>query len=291
MKDTDWKILSELYKTPNMTKVASMVSMSQPSLSKRLKHMEEEFDMQIIGREKNSLYFTKAGAYLAKQAERYLALQKETQETLKELKSEEETLRVGSAYTYSKFQLTNVIADYMETNPQTGIQVINEKSNVLYRKTLEESVDVSFVRGDYEGSVNRILVAKDQAYIVTRDPFRREMLKEMPMIDYETNDKTSQLIDAWWNGQMGEQIDEVEKSAITVNYLDLAWNMVREGAGYLCCFLPADFKNTDHMYLTPLMDLEECPVQRNTWCIYPKGKTLRGSLERFIQYIQMNVAL
>lgn len=291
MRDTDWKILSELHKTPNMTKVASMVSMSQPSLSKRLKHMEAEFGMQIINREKTGLYFTKAGEYLAKQAERYLSLQRETQEMIRQMKSEEETIRVGSAYTYSKFQLTDVIADYMEVNPHSGIQVVNEKSNVLFRRILDESLDISFVRGDYEGSVNRILVAKDQAYIVTRDPFCPKQLEELPMIDYETNDKTSQLIDAWWSRKMGEHVESVEKSAITVKYLDLAWNMVREGVGYLCCFLPEDFKNRDNLYLTPLLDQEDKPVSRNTWCIYPKGKSLSGNLERFIQYIQANVAL
>ena len=291
MKDTDWKILNELYKTPNMTKVASIVSMSQPSLSKRLKHIEEEFGVKIMNREKNGLYFTKAGKYLAKQAESYLRLQKETLDTIEQMKSEEETVLVGAAYTYSKFQLTDVLADYMESNPQADIQIVNEKSNVLFRKTLEESIDVSFVRGDYDGSMNRILVAQDQAYIVTRDPFCPEQLKEMPMINYETNDKTSQLIDAWWNGKMGEHVEDVEKSAITVNYLDLAWNMVREGVGYLCCFLPADFKNHDDLYLTPLLDQTGRPVSRNTWCIYPKGKSMSRNLEQFIHYIQTNVAI
>ena len=40
MKDSDWEILYELYKNPNMTKVANLLYMTQPSLTKRLQHME-----------------------------------------------------------------------------------------------------------------------------------------------------------------------------------------------------------------------------------------------------------
>ena len=34
MKDTDWKILYELYMTPNITKVAEKLFIAQPTLTK-----------------------------------------------------------------------------------------------------------------------------------------------------------------------------------------------------------------------------------------------------------------
>ena len=50
MKDSDWLILSELYKNPNMTKVADLLYTTQPSMTKRLQHMEEEFGVTIVDR-------------------------------------------------------------------------------------------------------------------------------------------------------------------------------------------------------------------------------------------------
>ena len=50
MRDTDWQILQALYKNPNMTKVANSFYMTQPSLTKRLKQMEEEFGVTIVNR-------------------------------------------------------------------------------------------------------------------------------------------------------------------------------------------------------------------------------------------------
>ena len=43
MKDSDWEILYALYKKPNITKVANMLFMTQPSLTKRLQQMEKEY--------------------------------------------------------------------------------------------------------------------------------------------------------------------------------------------------------------------------------------------------------
>ena len=40
MKDSDWEILHELYLNPNLTRVANQLYMTQPSLTKRLQHME-----------------------------------------------------------------------------------------------------------------------------------------------------------------------------------------------------------------------------------------------------------
>ena len=50
IKDSDWEILYKLYETPNMTKVADMLYISQPSLTKWVKNMEKEFGVKIINR-------------------------------------------------------------------------------------------------------------------------------------------------------------------------------------------------------------------------------------------------
>ena len=64
MKDTDWEILYRLYETPNMTKVADMLYISQPSLTKRVKSMEKDFGVKIINRTSKGVKFTPEGEYL-----------------------------------------------------------------------------------------------------------------------------------------------------------------------------------------------------------------------------------
>ena len=57
MKDSDWEILYELHRNPNMTKVANLLYITQPSLTKRLQHMEAEFQVTIVNRTPKGLTF------------------------------------------------------------------------------------------------------------------------------------------------------------------------------------------------------------------------------------------
>lgn len=67
MKDFDWELLHELYKNPNLTKVANVLYITQPTLTKRLQHIEAEFDVTIVERTPKGLEFTPEGKHLAEQ--------------------------------------------------------------------------------------------------------------------------------------------------------------------------------------------------------------------------------
>ena len=171
MKDSDWEILYRLYKTPNITKVANMLYISQPSLTRRLKGIEEEFNIKIVSRTSKGVTFTPEGEYLAKKAENYMDFIKEIKNDLKSYKGEYEgTITVGSSYIYSKYKLADVLSNFSKDYPSVNFEIINDQSNKLYRKILEGSLNLGFISGDYEGNINKILVKQDKAYIVSKEP-------------------------------------------------------------------------------------------------------------------------
>ena len=63
-----------------MTRVANLLYMTQPSLTKRLQHMEAEFQVDIVNRTPKGLEFTPEGEFLATRAAKYLDFLKETKE-------------------------------------------------------------------------------------------------------------------------------------------------------------------------------------------------------------------
>lgn len=283
MKDSDWEILCELYHNPNMTKVANLLYMTQPSLTKRLQHMESEFQVTIVNRTPKGLEFTEEGEYLGKQAEKYLAFLKETRDRLKEFKETSEgVITIGSSYTYSKYTLTDLLVKYKEKHPSVEFNVINEQSNILFRRMLEDSIDVGFIRGDYEGAVNRTLIGKQQAYLVTRDPVSLENLPGLQRIGYKTNDRTREILENWWRDRFGTE----SPGSMVVGYIDVSWQLISRGLGYTLCFLPDNFENTYQLCLTPLNYRDGRSVTRNTWFIYSKNKRITRLLEDFINYVE-----
>lgn len=288
MKDTDWEILYELYKNPNMTRVANLLYITQPSLTKRLQYMETEFQVAIVNRTPKGLEFTKEGAYLGEQARRYLEFMKETRKHLDEMKMHAGgSITIGTSYTYAKYVLSDILLKYKMTHQNIELNVVTEQSNVLFRKMLDKSIDVAFIRGDYEGEINQTLLGRSTAYLVTQDPVDLNDLPNMQGIDYKTNDRTKELIDGWWNDQF-----HIERpSEMMIGYIDVAWQLIHKGMGYTLCFLPEGFVNEYDLCLTPLTYTDGRPVQRNTWFLYTKEKRIAKNVEDFIQYIETEIAM
>lgn len=283
MKDSDWEILYELRKNPNMTKVANLLYMTQPSLTKRIQHMEEEFQITIVNRTPKGLEFTPEGEFLASQGERYLEFLKKTRDSLREMKENAGgQIVIGSSYTFSKYALSDLLLEYRMDHPNINFSIVNEQSNVLFRKMLDDSIDVGFIRGDYEGSVNRVLFGKNAAYLVTKEPVDPEQLPKMQYLGYRTNDRSAEILEAWWQNRFDREFP----SGMVVGYVDVAWQLIARGVGYTLCFLPDNFENTHNLCLTPLRDLEGKEVTRNTWFIYSKNKRLAGHLEEFVAYVE-----
>lgn len=130
MKDFDWELLHELYKNPNMTRVANILYITQPSLTKRLQRIEAEFDVTIVERTPKGLEFTPEGKYLAEQAEVYLRFLKQTRSHLVEMHEENrKVLNIGTSYTYGKYALTEILMRYRMQFPDVTVSIHSASSH------------------------------------------------------------------------------------------------------------------------------------------------------------------
>lgn len=288
IKDSDWEILYKLYETPNMTKVADMLYISQPSLTKRVKNMEKEFGVKIINRTSKGVKFTSEGEYLAKKAKEYMEFIKNVKEGLNSYKTElEGTIKVGSPYTYSKFELTDVLFEYSKVNKNVKFEIINDQSNNLFKMVLKNHIELGFICGDFDGDVNKILVKKNKAYIVSKKPIDLEKLPQMQRIDYKTNDKSKEILDGWWRKTYGEN----PPVGMFAGYVEFAWQLVDKGLGYACCFLPEGFEKAYNVCLTPILDDDGNNIIRNTWLVYPKKKQMSTVVKDFVQFVEDNIQI
>ncbi len=288
MKDTDWEILYELHKNPNMTKVANLLYITQPSLTKRIQHMEEEFQITIVNRTPKGLEFTPEGEYLAEQAGKYKDFLDSTKKHLKDMKDRADTeIVIGSSYTFSKYTLSDLLLDYRKNHPNVNFTIINEQSDILFKKMFDESIDVAFVRDNYDGTVNKTLVAVNKAYLISKDPVDIEDLPKLQYITYKTNMRSKSSLNEWWHDKFGTDLP----NGMAVGYVDVAWQVVAKGLGFTLGFLPDNYDNELNLTLTPLVRNDGSVVSRNTWFLYPKSKRMTKALEDFVSYIEKNCKL
>ena len=58
MKEIDWKILVVLYEKKSMTKAAEALYMTQSALTKRVRAIEEELNVEVVRRSSQGVEFT-----------------------------------------------------------------------------------------------------------------------------------------------------------------------------------------------------------------------------------------
>lgn len=68
MKEIDWRILVVLYEKKSMSKAAESLFMTQSALTKRVRAIEEEWNIEMVRRSSQGVEFTEDGIYLVKKA-------------------------------------------------------------------------------------------------------------------------------------------------------------------------------------------------------------------------------
>ena len=81
------RILKAIATEKNFTKAAELLYLSQPSLSKQIKTLEQNLGIRILNREKNKISLTENGQVFLQYAERILTLCEESCRAIIDLKN------------------------------------------------------------------------------------------------------------------------------------------------------------------------------------------------------------
>ncbi len=116
------RILKAIATEQSFTKAAKLLYLSQPTLSKQIRILEENLDMILINRENHKISFTENGQVFLQYAERILALCEESCRALIDLKNGErgnliETLRIIHSIVLTKnfdgdFRLISLLSQF-----------------------------------------------------------------------------------------------------------------------------------------------------------------------------------
>lgn len=97
MEERDWLILKTLYEQKNITKTAKILYISQPTLTARIKQIEESLGTKLLYRGNKGITFTETGEYTVKFAEKILGELQDFRETITNMQEDVAgTLRIAA---------------------------------------------------------------------------------------------------------------------------------------------------------------------------------------------------
>jgi DNA-binding transcriptional LysR family regulator len=133
----------------SFTKASEILFISQPSLSKQLKILENRLGVQLINRHKNHISLTEAGQLLIQYSERILSLCEESCRALNDLKiGERGVLRIGTTQNLATYFIPNILVLFNKNYPQINLKVQIEPSKLIINQVINHSIDIAVLE-DY----------------------------------------------------------------------------------------------------------------------------------------------
>ena len=143
------RIIKAIASENSFTKAAEILFISQPSLSKQVKILENRLGILLINRENNQIYLTEGGKLFLQYSERVLALCEESCRAINDLKNGERgNLTVGASQTIGTYLMPRVLALFAQHYPQINLKVQVDSTRKIAKNVVDRNIDIAVVGGD-----------------------------------------------------------------------------------------------------------------------------------------------
>ena len=180
--------LATVAKHGNITKAAQAMRISQPSLSKQLKALEEDYRIRLFSRNGKGIQLTEDGAEFLMRIDPILAQLKniEARYLNGSRVQEASLLRVGGTYGPSSNILPSLLAVYKKSHPDVAVTLRSNSNGVIHNLVLNGELEVAVCsRPPQSGDLHAepYVTLKLVAFAAQSDPIAKK--KELNLSDLE----------------------------------------------------------------------------------------------------------
>ena len=158
----------EIVKQCSFTKAADKLFVSQSTLSKSIRTLEEEFQVELINRSAKEFALTQEGHIFHEYAERILNFyQEQTQELFQRLNSASGTLRLGVPPTSGTIYFYSVLNKFQKKSPGIDLQIEEITSKHIQDQVLSGKLDMgAIIEPFYDIRLHKQPVFKSEAVLL-----------------------------------------------------------------------------------------------------------------------------
>lgn len=287
MDQKDWLLVKTLFEQKNITRTAELLFVSQPSLSYRLKNLEEEFGVSLFFKTKNGIEFTPEGEFLFHYSEAMLNQLQEVKDLMSNMEGQVAgVLRIGVSSNFAQYVLPELLKVFSKKYPNVRFNVQTGLTSEVIHMLDESSVHVGIVRNDQGWAGEKHLLKKEPIHLISKRQIDIINLPELPLIRYKTDQSLKEDISAWWS----DQFSQPANVAMEVDRLETCKAMVKNDFGF--AIVPEIcLKEDDNLYHQELYFADGTPFTRDTWLIYNSSSVNLSVVKHFVDFLTKNGVL
>lgn len=188
----------------NYTRAGEDVNLSQPSVSVRIRQLEDELGVKLFEQLGKKVALTEAGQLLIPHARRVITAIEDARQTIREMQGlERGALRIGASTTPGMYLIPNTVAHFKERYPKIEIHLGIKDTRRIEAGVISNEYDFGFVGGHLAGNEvdvhpwltdQLLLVVPPKHHLARRKFVRHEDLRKERFILREPGSATRAAI-------------------------------------------------------------------------------------------------
>jgi DNA-binding transcriptional LysR family regulator len=225
----------EVARRGSVSRAAEALYVTQPSLTARLKALEQELDAKLFVRSQRGMRLSDAGRAFLPYAERTVDTVSSGRRLLAELaRGESGQLALGAAPAVSTYVLPRILTRFRRTHPKVSLAVRTGHSEEVLELVLREQVQVGLGRALHHPQVEAIPLYEDELVLVV-DPRHRfaaereidpDELTDVQLILFDRTSSYHRLTSEFFEG-----VGALPRGVMELDNIDAAKKMVEQGLG------------------------------------------------------------
>lgn len=269
----------------NITKAASQLHVTQPTLSRQLMQLEQELGVKLFERSSHNIILTQEGIYLRRRAQELVSLAERTKQ---ELSGENEMISgqitIGGGEFKSSGCLAKIACDFMEKHENVTFDIYSGNTDNIMEQMDKGLIDIGLFLAPidiskyesvrmYQDEIWGALVRTDSP-LSEKKSVRREDLVGRNLITPSRELARGALYE--WMGEVREQVH----IKVTYNLLYNTALMVEQGIdAALCIDLNGKYENLKFIPLEPRLT-------HHTVLAWKKNQILSPTVSAFIKFLK-----
>lgn len=158
MNEKDLKSFLTVYQENSISQAAKKLFITPQGLSKNIKNLEQELDVELFERTKNGVRATESAHLLNERAQKILAEYDEIKRTLQYNNSGKKVLRIGCANGILNLLPFSILKEFMERYPDIRVEWSEYENEIVREKLMKSELEYGFTVGAWKE--NDVVVQK-----------------------------------------------------------------------------------------------------------------------------------
>ena len=143
-------VFFEVARNLSFSKAAELLFISQPAISKHIKNLELQYNVNLFERKSNSILLTREGGILYEHVSDAIRIQRRLEFEISIVKNKHQakgSLVVGASTTVALYVMPGILSAFHKAYPHISLRLVNRNSENILKALMEQEIDLGIIEG------------------------------------------------------------------------------------------------------------------------------------------------